>query len=113
FNTVEINNNRILASGTSTSQYGIYLTYCEGTNLITNNYIYTVGSGLLRTGIYLGTSNSGTSGNHALMANNSIQVFNNTSLAYAIDIAFGNDYWDIFNNTVYISGGSSTSNRVL
>ncbi|HNQ68179.1 MAG TPA: T9SS type A sorting domain-containing protein [Bacteroidales bacterium] len=109
-----INGNTVRTNGTGTSIYGISIEGCQGKTKITNNYIYTTESGYLRSGIALSSNNAGSSGNNALMANNSIQVINGSSAAYAIEIAFtGNNYWDIYNNTIYISGGTSASNRVF
>ncbi len=116
FTGIVIDGNTIRKNNTNagTSAYGISLTGCQGRSIVTNNYIYAEGSGILRTGIFLGNNNSSSAGNNSLMANNSIQVINGSSLAYAIDIAFtGNNFWNIYNNTVYISGGTSASNRVL
>lgn len=116
FTGAVINGNTIRKNNTNagTGSYGISLTGCQGQTMVTNNYIYAEGNGILRTGIHLNTNNFSSSGNNSQMTNNSIQVINGTSLAYAIDIAFtGNNFWDIYHNTVYISGGTSASNRVL
>ncbi|MEZ5172031.1 MAG: hypothetical protein R2850_00595 [Bacteroidia bacterium] len=59
-------------------------------------------------GIYLGTPSS--SGNNSLCANNSVQIQNAASVAYGIDQPSTNgNFWDIIHNTVYISGGTSSS----
>lgn len=115
FTAIEIKGNTIRTSQTGgTSVHGIYIEGCAGKSLINGNYIYTTGSGLISYGIRVSDNCSSTSGNNSQMTNNSIQVYNSSSLANGISISYtGNNYWDIMNNTVYISGGSSTSNRVL
>lgn len=92
----------------SNTFFGIYLNNCDGQSQVTQNYIYTVGSGEIAYGISLNGSSS-SSGNNATCANNSIQLENGGSSAYGIDQNSASEYWNIYSNTIYITGGSSSS----
>ncbi len=105
---VTISGNTIHTSKTYSATYGMNINSCSGKHEITDNYIYTDGSGRISYGIYLNGSAS-TSGNNALIVNNSIQVYNSTGSAYGIYQSSTSKYYDIYNNTVYISGGGSSS----
>jgi hypothetical protein len=94
-------------TGGATS-YGISVNGGVGPHQITSNYIYTTDSGRFGYGIYLGSPSA--IGNSSLCANNSIQLQNTTSNAYGIDQpSTTGTNWDILNNTVYISGGTSAN----
>ncbi|MFO7790558.1 MAG: right-handed parallel beta-helix repeat-containing protein [Bacteroidales bacterium] len=108
FTAITIEDNTIFTNSTYSS-YGIDLAYCSGSNQITGNYIYTTGSGEIAYGIQISSSSSGTNGSPAKLYNNSIQIVNGSSTAYAIDHGSGCDYWDVFNNTIYVSGGTASS----
>ncbi|MEA3447191.1 MAG: right-handed parallel beta-helix repeat-containing protein [Bacteroidota bacterium] len=108
FTAITIEDNAIFTNSTYSS-YGIDLASCSGSNQITGNYIYTTGSGEIAYGIQISSSSSGTSGSPAKLYNNSIQIVNGSSTAYAIDHGSGCDYWDVFNNTIYVSGGTASS----
>lgn len=107
---VEVKDNTIHTTQTGNSSCkGIYLDNCDGKNMITGNYIYTGTGGRIAYGIHLNSSAS-TSGNESLLANNSIQVSNTNSLAYGIYQSNNSNFYNIYNNTVYISAGTSTGN---
>lgn len=103
-----VTGNSIHRSITNNTFYGMYLNNCDGQGQITQNYIYTTGSGEVAYGVYL-TGSSASSGSNATLANNSIQVTNGASSAYCIDQASSSKYWNIYSNTLYVSGGTSSS----
>lgn len=93
---------------TGPSAYGVYISGGAGPNTITDNYVYTTGAGRFGYGIYL--ASPAATGNNSLCANNSIQITNTTSNAYGIDQTSTTGLnWDIINNTVYVSGGTSAN----
>lgn len=111
FTNISIDNN-IIRTNSTYSSYGIDISYCSGQSEITNNYIYTTGSGQLYYGVNISSSSCGTSGTPAKFYNNSIQVFNGASSVYCVNHASGCNYWDIYNNTFYVSGGTVTTSYV-
>jgi len=104
-----VNKNSFVRSVSNNTYYGIYLDNTIGQSALTNNYIYTTGSGTIAYGINLATNSTSTSGNNALIANNSIQVYNGSSSAYGIDQASTSKFWNIYNNTIYMQGSSSST----
>lgn len=103
-----INGNSIHRNITNNTFYGIYFNNCDGQSQITQNYIYTTGSGEIAYGVYLNGSSS-SSGSNSTLANNSIQIDNGSSSAYGVDQSSSSKYWNIYSNTLYVSGGSSSS----
>ncbi|PLX09258.1 MAG: hypothetical protein C0596_01515 [Marinilabiliales bacterium] len=111
FTDIVIKENIIKTSSTYSS-YGIEISYCSGQSEITNNYIYTTGSGQIYYGIKISSSSGGTSVAPAKFYNNSIQVYNGASSVYCVNHASGCNYWDIYNNTFYVYGGTVASSYV-
>lgn len=105
---VIISGNSIYRGASVNTYYGVYADNCDGICQITRNYIYTTGSGTIANGIYLTNSSASSAGNSDL-SNNSIQVVNGASSCYGINQQSTSKYWNIYNNTVYISSSTSAS----
>jgi len=104
-NTIKVNHNAVGSTA-------IFLRDCQGKTMITGNYIYqTLSTYYLREGISL-VNCSSTQGDNALIANNSIQMYNAALFAKGIIQYETSKYWDIINNTIYISGGQGEPNNV-
>ncbi|MEX1188015.1 MAG: hypothetical protein WED33_02080 [Bacteroidia bacterium] len=107
-NAPMISNNRISTNQSGNTSYaGIDLNNCPGAGRIINNYIFSTESGRLNYGIQL-NSTAGSAGNEFVLANNSIQVQNENSLCYALAQSNNCNHFKIFQNTLFISGGSSS-----
>ena len=108
----QIHKNTIKVNHSGVGSTAIFLRDCQGKTQITGNYIYqTLSTYLLREGISL-VNCSSTPGDNALIANNSIQMFNAALFAYGIIQYETSKYWDIINNTIYISGGQGEPNNI-
>lgn len=94
-----------IESGGSGTRYGIYLSGCAGSHEISGNYVYTIGSSVIDYGIYL--TSSGATGSNGRISNNSIQVENGSSSAYGIYMTSSTKL-DVLQNTLYVSGGTSS-----
>jgi len=104
-NTIKVNHN-------TTGSTAIFIENCQGQTRITNNYIYqTLSNYELREGISL-VNSSGTVEQHALIANNAIQLFSGALPAYGITQFPTSKHWDILHNTIYISGGTGSANNI-
>ncbi|MCB9191260.1 MAG: PKD domain-containing protein [Flavobacteriales bacterium] len=99
-----ITGNSIESAGSGT-QYAIYLSGSIGSHDISGNYVYTTGSSVIDYGLYL--TSSGATGSNGRISNNSIQVENGSSGAYALYLTSSTKL-DVLQNTLYISGGTST-----
>ncbi len=91
----------------NSSRYAMNIDNCDGQNLITKNYIYTESGGRFEYGIAINGCAS-VQGSEGLIANNSVQIENGTSICHGIYQSNNSNYYKIYNNTVYISGGTST-----
>jgi len=91
YDAVTIRGNTI--SGAYMRDYGIYLYYCDGANVIEDNRIYAPD---MSTGLYL-TYCQGTSGNEATIANNLISVEDD-----GITLYYYNYYQNVYYNTVKV-----------
>lgn len=107
---VIIDKNTISVQTTGPGNEAITLNSVNGRSEISNNYIYTENNARLRVGIHLINSSS-TPGNNALLFNNSIEVFNGSINAYALDINSESKYWSVIHNTLFVSGGESELSR--
>ncbi len=83
--------NTIITSGT-TSNNGLFFAVASTNNNVSDNRIFTNGSGI-NQGIFLSSSNSNS------FASNNITT--NGTLSYAVQIRFSN--FSVFNNTVFFS----------
>lgn len=106
---VVVSGNTFICSSTFAAFMAMYLNDCDGDNQITGNYVYTTGSGRVQYGLYLNGSTAAGSG---LIANNSIQVENANSNCFGVYLPSTSTGYDILNNTLYVSGGSTTSTSV-
>ena len=91
YDAVTIRGNTI--SGAYMRDYGIYLYYCDGANVIEDNRIYAPD---MAYGLYLQYC-QGTSGNEATIANNLISVED-----IGIDLYINNYYQNVYYNTVKV-----------
>lgn len=105
----EVSGNRIFTNQTANTGYkGVIWNNCTGLGRITSNYIYATESGRLNYGVELNSS-AGSPGSEIIVANNSIQVQNGNSICYALAQSNNCNFYKIFHNTLYVSGGSSSS----
>ncbi len=94
------------------SGYGIKINNCDGKSEFIGNYIYTTGQGTLGYGFNIGLSSS-TAGNNALIINNSVQVINGSNPARGLYQTNGVNYFDIYNNIFYVSGGTGSGSKTF
>lgn len=107
---VIIDKNEIKVETTGPGNEAIVLNNVNGKSEISNNYIFTLDNARLRVGILL-TNSSSTQGNNALIYNNSIQVFNGGTAAYAIDQNADSRFWTLNHNTLIVASGDSELSR--
>jgi hypothetical protein len=88
---------------------GIGWNNCDGPGKIIGNYVFATDNGRLNYGIELNSS-AGETGNPITIANNSIQVQNENSICYGLAQSNNCNNYRIFQNTLFISGGSSNGN---
>lgn len=103
-----VEKNKIFTSQTGNTGYnGISWDNCDGPGRITGNDIFTVTGGRANYGIELNGS-AGEAGNEIIIANNSIEVNNQNSLCYGLAQSNNCNYYRIFHNLIFISGGNSS-----
>jgi hypothetical protein len=101
--------NSINTNQTSNTGYkGIAWNNCDGLGKITDNYIFSTGTGRINYGVELNSS-AGSLGAEVIVANNSIQVQNENSLCFGLAQSNNCNFYRIFQNTIYVSGGSGSS----
>lgn len=111
YGNLQITNNRVstVQSGNSSCK-GIQLDDCDGAHQLTGNYVLTRENGRLGYGLYFEGSSS-VAGQEILVANNSVQVSNTSSISYGIYQSNNSNWYLYHSNTVYVSGGTSVSSN--
>ncbi|MGJ8660732.1 MAG: PKD domain-containing protein, partial [Bacteroidota bacterium] len=101
--------NRFFGNSTYTSRYGLYAGYCDKGAIITFNSIESNATSYWYYGLYAYYCD-GTASEKGLIANNSVTTGNAgyTGTSYSMYVYYSG-YFDIFNNSVNIPGGNTTS----
>ena len=94
----------------SSTNYSLYVRYCDGPVQVLNNKVHDdAGSTLYGIYIYYCDADATTP---TLVANNMVTSDGNTGSVYALRVYYST-YTNIYNNSVYIQGGSSTYGAYL
>lgn len=109
-NNATIEGNIITNTSASGTGYGIYSAYSDGAQRIIGNKIYMSNNGTTY-GIY-DYYDDGSPGTEGLVANNFIYQGVGTATIYGISVYYST-YQNIYNNSIHITGGSSTAGRAL
>ncbi|OIP02459.1 MAG: hypothetical protein AUJ98_01135 [Bacteroidetes bacterium CG2_30_33_31] len=104
--SIQIESNKVSDGANSVYGYGIYMYYCDNQSRIVKNTLHFAPSSY-KYGIMVYYSD-GTATKRGLIANNMLSITSGTGANYGLYFYYSS-FFDVYYNTINITGGTSTS----